>query len=244
MLEKPDSTIRVATWNIKHSAYRDRYRGNPRLLAKACASLGAHILALQEVDKGVVRSGFYDMASLAAKECGMEPIFVPTLQYKIGQYGNTLLANGKVLSRDHKEFDGGPRFRLKMGKRRQLAFGYEPRNAIVANFAVQNRELHVYATHLSTQKQLRSQQLDRLLGTIPASLAPLIVLGDLNMTRKEALPYFQNANMELLDGPSTYPADEPRRSIDHIAVRGLAAEAIQAVRLPVSDHRALVADVR
>jgi endonuclease/exonuclease/phosphatase (EEP) superfamily protein YafD len=42
----------------------------------------------------------------------------------------------------------------------------------------------------------------------------------------------------------TFPAHRPTRQIDHVLVRGplRAAKPAEAVRLPLSDHRALVVD--
>lgn len=243
MSERDDDTIRIATFNIKHGAYQNKYIGHARKMAEACASLEVDILALQEVDKGVVRSGFYDMARLAARAAGMVPYFAPTLKYKIGEYGNALLVKGDLLLKDHKTYEGGTRFNLGIGSH-AVRLGREPRNAIFARARVKNKEITIVATHLSTQKDYRTEQLGRLLWGIPSDESPLIVAGDFNMNRKDALPYFTKAGMELIESEPTFPADSPRRSIDHIAIRGLSVQSVRTVEMPISDHRAVIADVR
>jgi endonuclease/exonuclease/phosphatase family metal-dependent hydrolase len=50
--------------------------------------------------------------------------------------------------------------------------------------------------------------------------------------------------MRPLASEVTFPADEPREQIDHLLADGaIAVESSYAVRLPLSDHRALVVDL-
>ena len=51
--------------------------------------------------------------------------------------------------------------------------------------------------------------------------------------------------MRSIAAAATFPAHQPTRQIDHVLVRGplKATEPGEAVRLPLSDHRALVVDL-
>lgn len=237
--------LRIVTFNIKHGARSDEYRGNPNLVAESCEALRADVLALQEVDKGVVRSRFADLASLAAEAAGMQVIFAETLRYKVGSYGNALLVRGDIEA-DHEvlEIGGDKRFNLKLSQRHTLQFGYEPRNAILATAKMGNRALSVAATHLSTNKQLSPGQLSHVVATLSERPAPHILLGDFNLPAKRILPYLSDTSLELVKSPPTFPAENPTRAIDHIAVGGLAVQAVSVERMPISDHRALVVDAQ
>lgn len=240
-------TLRLATWNIKHGAKADRYLGHPKAMAEACAALEADILALQEVDKGVARSGFRDLARLAAREAGMqEPIFRKTLDYRIGQYGNALLLGSDVTiigEPDVEPLGGGYRFKRMVGKRFVHGRTKEPRNAIFATVHTRERTLTVAATHLSTERGLRKKQLHTVVDRLDWASGAVALLGDLNMQRREAQAVL-GGSLQLPDtSPKTYPAPQPARSIDHIAVRGLIIHHVEAREMPVSDHRALIMDV-
>jgi endonuclease/exonuclease/phosphatase (EEP) superfamily protein YafD len=52
----------------------------------------------------------------------------------------------------------------------------------------------------------------------------------------------QVTGMRALGSAATFPVGEPRRQLDHVLVRGAlrATGPAEAVRLPLSDHRALV----
>ena len=75
-----------------------------------------------------------------------------------------------------------------------------------------------------------------------------VVAGDLG--RRERLGAAAEAQLAAagfaLVDPSlpTYPAGAPSARIDHAAVDGLEVVGVEVVLLPVSDHRALVVEVR
>lgn len=238
----PDQTIRVATFNMKHGAYADKYTGNPNKAAEACMSLGADILALQEVDKGTIRSGFKDLARLAAQASGMEVVFARTIKYKVGSYGNALLVRGKIGENSIYELGGGARFRKHI-LGRERTFGYEPRNAILASVQVGSRRVQIGATHLSTNKPKAKAQLAALADTMNYQETPQVLLGDFNLTYGEVLRMPQLAQFDMAAEIHTFPGENPIKMIDHIAVQGLTIVSAYAVRAPISDHQALVAEV-
>src|SRR5690242_5898910 len=106
----PAARLRVVTFNIRHGAPKDSYRGLPDELVAACVSLDADVLALQEVDVGVPRSGRANLAKVAADACGMAYYFAKARKHAYqGQYGNALLVRGSIgdvevvkLSGDHR----------------------------------------------------------------------------------------------------------------------------------------------
>jgi endonuclease/exonuclease/phosphatase family metal-dependent hydrolase len=78
--------------------------------------------------------------------------------------------------------------------------------------------------------------------TLGHTAAPLVLTGDLNMGPRRAGEV--SGLRPLATGP-TFPADAPREQIDHILTdAALGGTHAGPVRLPLSDHRALVADLR
>jgi len=80
-----------------------------------------------------------------------------------------------------------------------------------------------------------------LLRALERLTRPLLLTGDLNMGPE---PARRISRMRPLASEVTFPADEPREQIDHLLADGaIAVESSYAVRLPLSDHRALVVDL-
>ena len=68
-----------------------------------------------------------------------------------------------------------------------------------------------------------------------------MLTGDLNMGPQRAVAV--TGMMPAAHG-ATFPVDAPREQLDHVLVDGaLTATSAAVVRLPLSDHRALVADL-
>ena len=190
------------------------------------------MLALQEVDVGLPRSGHADLAAAAAQASGMSVVFGQTMQIRGGQYGNALLVRGEIESHHVAELDG--------------ASGIEPRNAILATVRVGGHRLSVAATHFATQSEVGRKQLSQATAKLQNMPEPWVLMGDLNLPTDDVLAEPLLEAMELVGGPPTHPAWWPRKRIDHIAVRGLTldADSVRTVRSRhVSDHLALVADV-
>jgi endonuclease/exonuclease/phosphatase family metal-dependent hydrolase len=241
--EKSLDTVRVATWNIKHGASAAGYIGRPMRVAEACEQLGADILALQEVDKGVLRSRYADLADIAAEFEAMDHVFEPTMQFRLGSYGNALLVRGEILNEEVLPLGEERRFKRGIGKY-VLRYANEPRNAIMARVRVKDREISVAATHLSTGPRLRRQQLAKVVAALGEMPAPRLLLGDLNETTKHIRKTGLNGDMRLIEHDPTFPSPFPKRAIDHIMLQGLEIDSVATVRMAVSDHMALVADVR
>ena len=117
----------------------------------------------------------------------------------------------------------------------------EPRVGVVADVQAPPGPLRVVTTHLSFLRGWNVRQLRLLLRGIGGAPGPVVLLGDLNMGRRTAEKV---TGMRPLSTGSTFPADAPATQIDHLLVDGdLRAGSGGPVRLPMSDHCALVADV-
>jgi endonuclease/exonuclease/phosphatase family metal-dependent hydrolase len=96
-------------------------------------------------------------------------------------------------------------------------------------------------THLSFIPGWNGLQLRRLVRSLAGTREPLVVIGDLNMQTRQAT---RLTGMRSLAKAATFPASAPLRQIDHVLVRGdlRASGPAEAIRLRLSDHRALVVD--
>jgi endonuclease/exonuclease/phosphatase family metal-dependent hydrolase len=126
------------------------------------------------------------------------------------------------------------------GPRKVLVVREEPRVAVSAVLETPCGALTVVNTHLSFVPGWNRRQLRRLTRDLSALPDPLVLMGDLNLAGDR--PASITGYRPLASVP-TFPADRPERQLDHILVRGAAAAGgthAEAVRLPLSDHRALV----
>lgn len=220
----------MATWNIKHGA------PHPEHLAAAVRALaGVDVLALQEVDVGDPRSGSADQVAVVADALGMASVFGRALTSRRGgDYGNALLVRGD-LTADLLELPGPGQARAALLAIVDLGPSHE--NAM---------RLSVATTHLAVDRGVSGPQLVAVLERLDAMPGPRLLLGDLNRSRRQ-LPGAARevpTTLTFARGPRTFPARCPRLRIDHIATSNdLTLSDLVAVRLPLSDHRALTATV-
>jgi endonuclease/exonuclease/phosphatase family metal-dependent hydrolase len=117
----------------------------------------------------------------------------------------------------------------------------EPRVAVAAVIDGPFGEFTVCNTHLSFIPAWNGLQLRRLVRSLTGTREPLVVVGDLNMQPAQAA---RLTGMRSIASVATFPGHRPSHQLDHVLVRGplRAAKPAEAVRLPLSDHCALVVD--
>ena len=210
----------VVTFNVQHGRRPDGVVDVPAL-AQACASFGADVLALQEVDDLATRSGNVDIAATVAEACDMTWVFGPaTTLGTRGRYGNALLVRGDIADVEVVTLANGAH--------------HEPRSAILARAL----DVTIAATHLGIRGDAEPQ-LPVVVRALLDRPGPRLLLGDLNLERPDVSP------LHLVDAPPAFPAHRPHRAIDHVALDdGLRATSVSVLpRQPVSDHRPLRVDV-
>jgi len=221
--------MRVATYNIRHASLKGL-----DAIRSAVAALDADLVALQEVDRGVPRSGAADQAAWLGRALGMEARFGPAMRLDRGEYGLALLS----------------RFPIADAHVHPLPSRLEPR--IVLHAAVdlpEGARLEVAVTHLGlhpTERWEQMQELVRLLG----SRRNTLLMGDFNETRTEhgfALlrSHWVDCLEEAGSTPPTYPADHPVIAIDHVLRSRDLPPARSAAALPTlaSDHLPIVVEL-
>jgi endonuclease/exonuclease/phosphatase family metal-dependent hydrolase len=224
-----------------------------RRFTDAVGGLDVDVLGLQEVDRAQPRSGEADLAAVAAEALGaLEYRFAPTLHGVPGTwveadvpdapaYGVALLSRYPVTEWRVVPLPRLPRdVPLVVGRpRRLVVVRDEPRTALLARVAGPHGPVSVVTTHLSFIPGWNLVQLRHLVRSLRDD-APLVVTGDLNLGVRRAR---LGSGLRGLVRGRTFPADGPRRQIDHLLGRGVAASAPRVHHPPLSDHCALSATV-
>jgi endonuclease/exonuclease/phosphatase family metal-dependent hydrolase len=249
--------VRIATFNILSGRSVDDGFDEERFRA-AIASLDADILGLQEVDRNQPRSGHADLTAIAAAAMGASHWhFVPALvgppatwSAATGEedpdsaaYGIALLSRYVVRDWRVVRLPSAPVRTPHHSPGRVLPrwIRDEPRVAVVAEVETPRGPIDLVTTHLSFLRPWNTRQLRRLMSALVPHPHPLVLLGDLNMRSRTAT---RITGMAPLAAGATFPADRPLVQIDHIlGDRAPSPRAGRVVRLPVSDHRALVVDI-
>ena len=253
------SPTRLASFNILHGRSLEDGRVDTQRLRDAAASLGADVLALQEVDRGQSRSHRADQTAEVAEAVGAAAwrfaaaiIGEPGAKWRAATdgdlgdepgYGVGLVSAIPVRSwhvlrlaaapvRSPVVVPGGA------GRRGGVVLlRDEPRMALAADLG----DLVIATTHLSfvpgwNLRQLR--QATAWLGRVGGG-RPCVLMGDLNVPGP--LPRWATGWRPLAQ-VKTFPAADPKVQVDHALASGDVPRphSGKAVKLPLSDHRALV----
>lgn len=251
--------LRVATFNILHG----RTVGDgvdPARLWNGVRRLNPDILALQEVDLDQERSGRTDLTAVAAEAMGaVSHRFVAAIsgtpgatwiaatgveQLGSAAYGIALLSRFPVSSWQVVRLPHLPaRFPMYLpGPNRVVVVNEEPRAAVVARVETPLGPLTVANTHLSFVPGWNRHQLRRIVRALRLLPGPRLVVGDLNLT---ATAVRRSSGLRTLATAPTFPADRPRRQLDHILTDdpGLTVRRYETPVLPISDHRPLLVEL-
>ena len=252
--------MRIATFNILHGRSLEDGRVDVDRLATAVRSLDADVLGLQEVDRDQPRSLGADLTAVAAEAMGaVDSQFVAALSGTPGgtwmaatgqeqpgsaSYGVSLLSRYPVVS--WRVVRLAP-LRVSVplwspDARRPFLARDEPRVAVAAVVDGPSGQMTVCNTHLSFIPGWSGRQLRTLVRSLEGTPEPLVLMGDLNMQQQAAA---RHSGLRPVATAATFPAPRPTRQLDHVLVRGSirAGGPAEAVRLPLSDHRALVVPV-
>jgi endonuclease/exonuclease/phosphatase family metal-dependent hydrolase len=207
-------------------------------IAAVIGSFEPDLVALQEVDAGLARSGSVDQAADLAGRLAMEVRFAPTVERGEERYGIATLARLPIE-------DTATRCLPHRGGRRS-----EPRSALVTRVAWTAadgvRWLDLVNTHLSVLRGERPAQVAAL--ACGAGAVDLVLAGDLNCTARSAVFRTLCCGLSAATrGARSWPARLPLVQLDHILYRG----ALEVVRSGpwtaagarrASDHLPVVAE--
>lgn len=251
--------MRLATFNILHGRSPADDEVDLGRFATAVAVLDADVLALQEVDRDQPRSHGADLTALAAEALGApHHRFAATLagtpglwtaatgdlQPDAAAYGIALVSRYPVVAWQTLTLPALPGpvpVSFRRGAPPTIVHD-EPRAALAAVVDAPGGRLTVVATHLTFVPGWNAVQLRRLADSLADHARPVVVMGDLNL--RGHLPARLTGWQALAEAP-TYPADRPRRQLDHILADGAVRPVgpAWARDTGLSDHRALAVDV-
>lgn len=253
----------MATFNLLHGIDIRTRAADLGAAAEAIAALDADAVALQEVDRGLTRSGGDDQVAVLAERLGCHGVFAPAL---LGDpdvswtavpaggdpggpaYGVGLLSRLPLDAHRAVTLPGGgdgARPPANPGATRPPSPGWdrEPRTAVLARLRAGDVAVTVCSTHLSYLPWRGIAQLRTLLAEAAAAAGDgvAVLLGDLNLpawgARLLATDGWRHAG-----GPPTYPAWKPRLQVDHLLTRGpVTVRSVRAADPGPSDHLPLVA---
>jgi endonuclease/exonuclease/phosphatase family metal-dependent hydrolase len=238
-------SLRVATWNIAGARREGTAEVHLDAVLTTVRALGADLLALQEVDRELARSGRVDQPSTIAEALGPDwswsyaPALVgDNFQPLSGPdpggpaYGNLLLSRLPLEPVEHRRFPP--------------AGGGEQRTALVGTIQVGSHSLTVAGAHLSNKQGHNIRQLRELQQVLAGWPAPRLLFGDFNLSGVALLVASRRGWPEVGRG-DTFPNSRPNRQLDHVLRNDpagmLRPGSAWVAAAPVSDHRPLIAEL-
>ncbi|MEE3369979.1 MAG: endonuclease/exonuclease/phosphatase family protein [Planctomycetota bacterium] len=229
--------VRVLSYNIHHAEGVDGELDLARI-AKVIRSVSPDVVALQEVDDQVRRSGHVKQPAELARLTKMHVVFEKNIDYQGGRYGNAVLSRFPFVQHRNvhlPSFDRG-----------------EQRGVLICKLRLPSRQqpLLFLGTHLDHRRQDRERlaSAERINALSDAyAQQPALLVGDLNATRESAVLARFQKNWQIVHREElpTVPVGKPSRQIDFILARPAGAWKTVEVRVleeaVASDHRALFA---
>ena len=228
-------TIRVLAFNIHHGEGMDE-RLDLERIARLISDVNPDLVAIQEVDRGVERTGDVDQAAVLAELTGLTALFGKFMEYQGGHYGMALLSRWPIVrSRNHL-----------------LPEGPEPRSALTARVRspTTGREIVFVGIHFYRTPEERWSQASRVIEIFAAEETPVILAGDFN-SQPDSEVIRGLAEVWTIPGKGadrlTFPSYAPEREIDFIMYRP--AERFEVIRQEVldepiaSDHRPVLLEL-
>jgi endonuclease/exonuclease/phosphatase family metal-dependent hydrolase len=232
----PNGDLKVLCYNIHHANPPSK----PGLIdldaiAAAITKENPDIVALQEVDRLMKRSGNVDQAKLLSEKTKMNYRFFKAINHDGGEYGTMMLSKYPISD-------------VQMISLPE-AFPGEDRVLGCMTVKLPSGKKFIFAnTHLDAQKKdgTRTLQMQAILKELGTKKGPVVLCGDLNSVEtSEAIKLLDQQFIRTCKGhcPGTIPVINPVKTIDYIAVKN-AAWSIKEYKVIAetyaSDHRPVV----
>jgi endonuclease/exonuclease/phosphatase family metal-dependent hydrolase len=226
------STLRVVSYNIKHGRGNDD-RVDLDRTARVLRAQQPDLVALQEVDERVQRSGSVAEADSLGKLLGMHAAFGGFFDYQGGQYGMAILSRHPIVQVNPI----------------RLPDGNEPRIALMVKVALPGADtIAVVDVHFDwvSNDSFRFAQASTLAAVLDTMRLPYILLGDFNdEPGSRTLGLFTSRAVEARkprDAHFTFPSSPaPEKEIDFIFTAPASAWSVREVQViderMASDHR-------
>jgi endonuclease/exonuclease/phosphatase family metal-dependent hydrolase len=224
--------IRVVTYNIRTGLGTDGIR-SIRRIAEVLASLSPDIVCVQEVDQHVPRSWLANQPKYLSTRLGMQAVFQKNVKFPTGAFGNCVLSKPGV-----RDCHCHP-----------LPSDGEPRGLVQTIVHLDSRDVSVYCTHLSTDRDERIVQARAIADVLREDVSPKILCGDMNdvmgsQTLANILedPILVDAALEM-DACETPTMPESKRIDFVLPSLEFDIKSYQVVTTAASDHYPVVVDL-
>ena len=225
------NTLKLMTYNIKNANGMDDVCNFQRI-ANVINNASPDVVAIQEVDSMTKRSGQKYVLGEIAGRTQMHAYFAPAIDFDGGKYGIGLLTRQVPVRLQTIPLPGRE----------------EARALVLAEF-----EDYIYCcTHMSLTEEDRMESLKIVKSFTTSYKKPLFLAGDMNAEPESDFIKELQKDFQLLSNPKqhTYPAPEPKETIDYIAAlksnaNGFALISARVLNEPVaSDHRPILVELR
>ncbi len=225
------NTLKLMTYNIKNANGMDDVCNFQRI-ANVINNASPDVVAIQEVDSMTKRSGQKYVLGEIAGRTQMHAYFAPAIDFDGGKYGIGLLTRQVPVRLQTIPLPGRE----------------EERALVLAEF-----EDYIYCcTHMSLTEEDRMESLKIVKSFTTPYKKPLFLAGDMNAEPESDFIKELQKDFQLLSNPKqhTYPAPEPKETIDYIAAlksnaNGFALISAQVLNEPMaSDHRPILVELR
>jgi endonuclease/exonuclease/phosphatase family metal-dependent hydrolase len=206
-------SFRVMTYNIHHGEGIDG-KFDLNRIAEVILTQKVDIVALQEVDRGVERTGRRDLIAELASLTGMHYAFGKNIDYQGGDYGNAVLTRFQILKQQNHHYK-----MIRPGEQRGL---------LQALLMVEGRQLLFLNTHLDYRRDdaERLSNIDEIKQIIEQYKGLRVILcGDFNdtpgsRTHRKVEVIFLDLWARIGRGEGfTYSSGQPQKRIDYVFVK-------------------------
>ena len=224
-------TLKVMTYNIRNGNGMDKVRSYERI-ADVILKQDPDVVAIQELDSMTKRSNQTYVLGEVAKLTRMHDYYGPAINYSGGKYGVGILSKKQPLKVSQHPLPGRG----------------EKRTFLMAEF-----ENYIFCcTHLALTEEDRMLSLNIIDSIAACQTKPFIIAGDMNAEPGSDFVNHLKKNYHIFNNlkQATWPAPEPKQTIDYIAMwkptsEGFANVATWVVDEPVaSDHRPIMSKIR
>lgn len=236
------TSLRILCYNIHYGQGNDGVYDLERL-AEVIKAVKPDLVALQEVDVMVRRSGKVHQASKLGELCGLKTFYGPTQHYEGGLYGNAILTNlpvSDVLIHPLPYTDATPELTTY------------PRAAIAVTVtAPDGKPLRFISTHfqhnVETDRVNQAHAINELFAADGDDLRTILA-GDMNaIPGSEPVQVLETKWQNAIDEAAapTVPSQNPTSRIDYIFYRSKAQFRVEETKVideaMASDHRPVFA---
>lgn len=231
-----EKVLRIMSYNIHHATPPSK----PDLIdldaiARVITDSKADIVALQEVETGVKRSGSVDEAKILSEKTGLHYHFFKAIDYDGGDYGIAILSRYPL-----KEVKLVPLPQQITAEKRILGY---------TTVKIGKQKIIIANTHLDASKthENRIVQMQAIGKEFENTTLPVILCGDLNsVAGSEVISALdkQFTRTCVENCPPTSPQINPRRTIDYIVTKNITWPLLQyqvIAETYASDHRPVLA---